>query len=112
MVTALLAESLRPFDLSRKIEGDSVLRVIDQILGSYLLSCMAFSVLIRSRSRDLSVARVVYFRFAWGVNKVTTRQTSHANDFVNKNTKSHAREKLLFTGYWRLALPSIGIVIL
>ena len=112
MVTALLAESLRPFDLSRKIEGDSVLRVIDQILGSYLLFCMAFSVLIRSRSRDLSVARVVYFRFAWGVNKVTTRQTSHANDFVNKKTKSHAREKLLFTGYWRLSLSSIGIVIL
>ena len=95
----LLAESLRSFDLSRKIEGDSVRRVIDQILGSYLLSCMAFSVLIRSRSRDLSVARVVYFRFAWGVNKVTTRQTSHANDFVNKNTKSHAREKLLLAGY-------------
>ena len=40
----MLAESLRSFDLSRKIEGDSVRRVIDQILGSYLLSCMAFSV--------------------------------------------------------------------
>ena len=41
---SMLAESLRSFDLSRKIEGDSVCRVIDQILGSYLLSCMAFSV--------------------------------------------------------------------
>ena len=112
LVNTLLAESLRSFDLSRKIEGDSVLRVIDQILGSYLLFCMTFSVLIRSRSHDLSVAKLVYLRFSWGVNKVTTRQTSHANDFVNKNTKSHAREKLLFTGYWRLALPSIGIVIL
>ena len=112
LVSTLLAESLRSFDLSRKIEGDSVLRVIDQILGSYLLSCMTFSVLIRSRSHDLSVAKLVYLRFSWGVNKVTTRQTSHANDFVNKNTKSHAREKLLFTGYWRLALPSVGIVIL
>ena len=37
------AEALRSCDLSRKIEGDSVRRVIDQILGSYLLSCMAFS---------------------------------------------------------------------
>ena len=40
---SMLAESLRSCDLSRKIEGDSVRRVIDQILGSYLLSCMAFS---------------------------------------------------------------------
>ena len=112
LVSTLLAESLRSFDLSRKIEGDSVRRVFDQILGSYLLSCMAFSVLIRSRLHDLSVTKLVYLRFSWGVNKVTTRQTSHANDFVNKNTKSHAREKLLLAGYWRLALPSIGIVIL
>ena len=55
---SMLAESLWSFDLSRKIEGDSVLRVIDQVLGSYLLSCMAFSVSIRSRSRDLSVAKL------------------------------------------------------
>ena len=41
---SMLAEALRSFHLSRKIEGDSVRRVIDQILGSYLLSCMAFSV--------------------------------------------------------------------
>ena len=41
---SMLAESLRSFDLSRKIKGDSVRRVIDQILGSYLLSCVAFSV--------------------------------------------------------------------
>ena len=40
---SMLAESLRSVDLSRKIEGDSVRRVIDQVLGSYLLSCMAFS---------------------------------------------------------------------
>ena len=32
-----------------------------------------------------------------GVNKLTTRQTSHANDFVN--AKSHAREKPLLAGY-------------
>ena len=38
--------------VNRKIEGDSVWRVIDQILGFYLLSCMAFSFLIRSRSRE------------------------------------------------------------
>ena len=55
---SMLAGSLWSFDLSRKIEGDSVLRVIDQVLGSYLLSCMAFSVSIRSRSRDLSVAKL------------------------------------------------------
>ena len=47
----------------------------------------------------------------FGVNKATTRQTSHVNDFVNKattrqtshvndfvNTKSHAREKPLLAG--------------
>ena len=44
LVSTLLAESLRSFDLSRKIEGDSVRRVTDQILGSSLLSYMAFSV--------------------------------------------------------------------
>ena len=27
-----------------RVEGDSIRKVIDQILGSYLLSCMAFSV--------------------------------------------------------------------
>ena len=70
---SMLAESLRSFDLSRKIEGDSVRRVIDQILGSYLLSCMAFSVWIRSRSRDWSVAKLVYLHFSLGVNKVSTR---------------------------------------
>ena len=31
------------------------------------------------------------------VNKPTTRQTRHANDFVN--AKSHAREKPLLAGY-------------
>ena len=31
-----------------------------------------------------------------GVNKLTTRQKSHANDFVR--AKSHAREKLLLAG--------------
>ena len=57
LVSTLLAESLRSFHLSRKIARDFVRRVLDQILGSYhLSSCMAFSVLIRSRSRDLSVA--------------------------------------------------------
>ena len=32
----------------------------------------------------------------FGVNKATTRQTSHVNDFVN--AKSHAREKPLLAG--------------
>ena len=32
----------------------------------------------------------------FGVNKATTRQTSHVNDFVN--AKSHAREKTLLAG--------------
>ena len=32
----------------------------------------------------------------FGVNKPTTRQASHLNDFVN--TKSHAREKPLLAG--------------
>ena len=40
---SMLAESLRSFDLSRKIEGDSVRRVIDQILGSYLLADMGLA---------------------------------------------------------------------
>ena len=31
--------------------------------------------------------------FSWGVNKPTTQQTSHANDFVS--AKSHAREEPL-----------------
>ena len=34
--------------------------------------------------------------FLRGVNKPTTQQTSHANDFVK--AKSHAREKTLLTG--------------
>ena len=60
----------------------------------------------------MSVAKLVYLRFSWGVNKVTTQQSSHVDNLVNKNTESHAREKPLLTEYWRLALPSIGIVIL
>ena len=79
------------FDASRVASNcrliNSVCRVIDQIPGSYLLSCMAFSVLIRSRSRDLSVAKLVYLHFSWSVNKVSTRQTSYANDFLNKAIK-------------------------
>ena len=41
----------------------------------------------------MSVARVVYFRFSWVVNKVTTRQTSHANDFVNIRTLKAMQER-------------------
>ena len=54
---SVLAEALRSCDLSRKIEGDSVRRVIDQILGSYLLSCMAFS--------DYEVVRVTCLLPSW-----------------------------------------------
>ena len=50
------------------------------------------------------VVRVLGFRvvtlvvsFSQGVNKLTTRQTSHANDFVND--KSNAKEKPLLAGY-------------
>ena len=55
------------------------------------------------------VVRVLVFRlvtlvclrpvvsFSQGVNKLTTRQTSHANDFVND--KSNAKEKPLLAGY-------------
>ena len=57
---SMLAESLRSFDLSRKIEGDSVRRVIDQILGSYLLSCMAFSVYEVVRVTCLSQSWFIY----------------------------------------------------
>ena len=57
---SMLAESLRSFDLSRKIEGDSVRRVIDQILGSYLLSCMAFSVYEVVRVTCLSQIWFIY----------------------------------------------------
>ena len=57
----MLAESLRPCDLSRKIEGDSVRRVIDQVLGSYLLSCMAFSVYEVVRVTSLSQSWFIYF---------------------------------------------------
>ena len=56
------------------------------------LSCMAFSVYEVVRG-DFSVAYLVCSR---GVNKLTTRQKSHANDFVNG--KSHAREKPLLSG--------------
>ena len=40
---SMLPEALRSCDLSRKIEGDSVRRVIDQILGSYLLAGMGLA---------------------------------------------------------------------
>ena len=90
--------------MNRKIEGDSVRRVIDQILGSYLLSCMAFSVyeVIRVSNACRKVGLFMFLRLG-GVNKVTTRQTSHANDFVNKNAKSHGREKPLLAGYRRFS---------
>ena len=48
------------------------------------------------KSFALLVCRVV--GLFTGVNKAITRQTSHANDFVN--AKSHAREKPLFARYW------------
>ena len=88
--------------MNRKIEGDSVRRVIDQILSSYLLSCMAFSVyeVVRVTNACRKVGLFMFLR-PGGINKVTTRQTSHANDFVDKNTKSHAREKPLLAGYRR-----------
>ena len=57
---SMLAESLRSFDLSRKIKGDSVRRVIDQILGSYLLSCVAFSVYEVVRVTCLSPSWFIY----------------------------------------------------
>ena len=57
---SMLAESLRSFDLSRKIEGDSVRRVIVQILGSYLLSCMGFSVYEVVRVTCLSQSWFIY----------------------------------------------------
>ena len=87
---SMLAESLRSFDLSRKIEGDSVRRVIDQILGSYFLSCVAFSVY------------EVVFTFLVGCN-----QSKYATDKLREWLhKSHAGEKPLCTGYRCLALPS------
>ena len=72
---SMLVKSLRSFDLSRKIEEDSVLRVIDQILCSYLLSCMTFSVyeVARVTCLSMSVAKLVYLHFSLGVNKVSTR---------------------------------------
>ena len=59
--------------VNRKIEGDSVWRVIDQILGSYLLSCMAFSVyeVIRVSNACRKVGLFTFLR-PGGVNKVTT----------------------------------------
>ena len=52
--------------MNRKIEGDSVRRVIDQILGSYLLSCMAFSVYEVARVKCLSQSWFIYVSQAWG----------------------------------------------
>ena len=49
-----------------------------------LLSCMTFIVYEAT------------FPEKQGVNKLTTRQTSHANDYVH--AKSHAREKPLLAG--------------
>ena len=73
---------------------DQVFRKISYEQG--FLSCMALSV--------YEVVRVLGFRvvtlvvsFSQGVNKLTTRQTSHANDFVND--KSNAKEKPLLAGY-------------
>ena len=57
---SMLAESLRSFDLSRKIKGDSVRRVIVQILGSYLLSCTGFSVYEVVRVTCLSQSLFIY----------------------------------------------------
>ena len=72
--------------VNRKIEVDSVRRVIDQILSSYLLSCMAFSVyeVVRVTNACRKVGLFMFLRPV-GINKVTRRQASHANDFVNKN---------------------------
>ena len=55
------------------------------------------SRLLKTRLKSFAwlVCRVV--GFSQGVNKPTTRETTHANDFVN--AKSHAREKPLLAGY-------------
>ena len=55
------------------------------------------SRLLKTRLKSFAwlVCRVV--GFSQGVNKPTTRETTHANDFVN--AKSHAREKPLLGGY-------------
>ena len=54
------------------------------------------SRLLKTRLKSFAwlVCRVV--GFSQGVNKPTTRETTHANDFVN--AKSHAREKPLLAG--------------
>ena len=55
------------------------------------------SRLLKTRLKSFArlVCRVV--GFSQGVNKPPTRETTHANDFVN--AKSHAREKPLLGGY-------------
>ena len=64
------------------------------------------SRLLKTRLKSFAwlVCRVV--GFSQGVNKPTTRETTHANDFVN--AKSHAREKPLLGGY--LSASSIAWV--
>ena len=59
------------------------------------------SRLLKTRLKSFAwlVCRVV--GFSQGVNKPTTRETTHANDFVN--AKSHARENLCSRGSYQQA---------
>ena len=78
---------------------DQVFRKISYEQG--FLSCMAFRVYEVVRVLVFRVVTLVCLRpvvsFSQGVNELTTRQTSHANDFVND--KSNAKEKPLLAGY-------------
>ena len=78
---------------------DKVFRKISYEQG--FLSCMAFRVYEVVRVLVCRVVTLVCLRpvvsFSQGVNELTTRQTSHANDVVND--KSNGIEKTLFAGY-------------
>ena len=55
---------------------------------------MAFNLSVHEVVRVAYQSRSWFFLYA-PANKPTTRQTSHANGFVNAKTKSHGREKPL-----------------
>lgn len=44
----------------------------------------------------VSIHKVVCMAFSWGVNKLTTRQTSQVNDFIN--TKAMQKRKIYSHG--------------
>ena len=73
---------------------------------------MAFTVyeVIRVSNACRKVGLFMFLR-PGGVNKVTTRQTSHANDFVNKTLKAMQERNLCSQGIVALALCSIGFVV-